>query len=47
MDVRNFTFMFYGFSAAWIILVVYVVMIVAREKRLGDQLRRLRSMVEK
>ena len=31
MDTRNFTFMFYGFAAAWLILVIYVLMLVARE----------------
>ena len=27
MDARNFTFLFYGFLAAWLILIVYVVVI--------------------
>ena len=30
MDIRNFTFMFYGFLAAWLILVVYVLSLVSR-----------------
>ena len=46
MDTRNFTYMFYGFLAAWLILVVYVVSLVARERKLRDELRRVRSMVE-
>jgi len=25
MDARNFTYMFYGFAAVWLCLVVYVV----------------------
>jgi len=46
VDTRNFTYMFYGFLAAWLILVVYVVSLVARERKLRDELRRVRSMVE-
>ena len=46
MDIRNFTFMFYGFLAAWLILVVYVLMLVARERKLSDQLKSLKGMVD-
>jgi CcmD family protein len=46
MDTRNFTFMFYGFLAAWLILVVYVLMLVARERKIADQLKSLKGMVD-
>ena len=46
MDSRNFTFMFYGFLAAWLILCAYVVSLVARERRLKRELERLRLLVE-
>jgi len=46
MDTRNFTYMFYGFLAAWLILVVYVVMLVARERSIKKELARLKDMVE-
>jgi CcmD family protein len=46
MDTRNFTFMFYGFLAAWLILVVYVLMLVAREHKLSDQLKSLKGMID-
>jgi CcmD family protein len=46
MDQRNFTFMFYGFSAAWIILVIYVASLVARENRIKKELDNLKRMVE-
>lgn len=46
MDARNFTFLFYGFLAAWLILIVYVVVIAARESKLRDEIERLRRMVE-
>jgi CcmD family protein len=46
MDSRNFTFMFYGFTAAWAILVVYVLMLVAREKKLRKELDQLKRLLE-
>ncbi len=46
MDARNFTFLFYGFLAAWLILIVYVVVIAARESKLRSEIERLRRMVE-
>ena len=46
MDTRNFTFMFYGFLAAWLILVLYVVSLVSRERRIKQEMKSLRSMIE-
>ncbi|HTP89439.1 MAG TPA: CcmD family protein [Bryobacteraceae bacterium] len=46
MDTRNFTFMFYGFLAAWIIVLGYVVSIAMRESRLRKELDRVRQMIE-
>jgi CcmD family protein len=46
METRNFTFMFYGFLAAWVILCAYVVALVARERRIQRQLENLKRMVE-
>jgi CcmD family protein len=46
MDTRNFTYMFYGFSAAWLIVVIYVVLLAMRERRLYRELDRVRKMVE-
>jgi len=46
MDARNFTYMFYGFLAAWLILVIYVVTLAARERSIRKELTRLRSMME-
>jgi len=46
MDARNFTFMFYGFAAAWAILAGYVVFLGAREGRLKRQLDTLKRMIE-
>jgi CcmD family protein len=46
MDTRNFTFMFYGFLAAWLILVGYVLMLVARERKIQRQIDSLKGMLE-
>ncbi|HWQ52971.1 MAG TPA: CcmD family protein [Bryobacteraceae bacterium] len=46
MDERNFTFMFYGFTAAWAVLVLYVLMLVSRERNLRRQLDGLKSLLE-
>jgi CcmD family protein len=46
MDQKNFEFMFYGFTVAWLIVVIYVLTIVARERRLRGELERVRRMIE-
>lgn len=46
MDARNFTFMFYGFAAVWLIVVLYVLTLVGREKKLRAEMTRLRQMIE-
>jgi CcmD family protein len=43
---NNFTYMFYGFLAAWMILMAYVVTLVARERNLKKQLTQLKSMLD-
>ena len=47
MNNNNFDFLFYGFLAAWLIVVVYVVSLAMREGRLKRELDRVRQMVEK
>jgi len=46
IDARNFTYMFYGFAAAFVILVVYVVSLALREHKLRSEIDRVRRMVE-
>ena len=46
MDARNFQFMFYGFSVAWLVIAVYVISIAARERKLRSELDRVKRMVE-
>ncbi len=46
MDERNFTYMFYGFTAAWVIVVLYVLTMVRRESKLHSELERVKHMIE-
>jgi CcmD family protein len=46
MTSENFTFMFLGFAAAWLIIIGYVISIALREKRLRHELDRVKRMVE-
>ena len=33
---RNFEYMFYGFTAAWLVVMIYVISIALRERRLRE-----------
>lgn len=46
MDSRNLQYMFYGFLAAWLLIVVYVVTLVVRERRLKRELDQVKAMLE-
>jgi CcmD family protein len=43
---RNLRYMFYGFLAAWLVLVIYVISLASRERGLRRQIEDLRRMVE-
>ena len=45
MDTRNFTFMFYGFTAAWLIVLFYVISLARRSSRLKKELEDVRQLV--
>jgi CcmD family protein len=47
MDNRNLQYLFYGFTAAWLIIILYVVLLAMREGKLRRELDRVRQMVEK
>jgi len=47
IDARNFTYMFYGFAAAFVILLVYVVSLALRERKLIHEIDRVRRMMER
>ena len=46
MDARNITYMFYGFTAVWLILAAYVVVLIGREKAIRKQLDSLKAMLQ-
>jgi hypothetical protein len=45
MDPREFRFVFYGFLAAWLITIVYVLIVNLRERKLRQELDRVRKMM--
>ena len=47
MDPREFQFTFYGLMIVWLIITVYVLSLAMRERRLKQELDRVRRMVEK
>ena len=43
---HNYEFLSYGLVAAWVILAIYVMMMVSRERKLKGEIARLRAMLE-
>jgi len=43
---RNYEFLSYGLIVAWLVLVVYVLMMVSRERRLKREISSLKAMME-
>ncbi len=43
---RNYEFLSYGLIVAWLVLVVYVLMMVARERRLKREIASLKAMLD-
>jgi hypothetical protein len=43
---RNFQFLFYGLLTAWLVLLAFVAVLSARERKLRKELDRLRLMIE-
>lgn len=46
MNTSNYMFMFYGFLAAWMVVIVYVISIALRERKLRNELDRVKRMLE-
>ena len=46
MDTPNYTFMFYGFLAAWMVVIVFIISMALRERKLRQELDRVKRMVE-
>ncbi len=45
MELRNLTFMFYGFLAAWLIVFLYVISLARRNARLKKELDDVKNLV--
>jgi len=43
---HNYEFLSYGLTAAWLILVAYVLMMVGRHRKLQQEIASLRAMLE-
>jgi hypothetical protein len=43
---RNYQFLAYGWTVAWVILVVYVLLMVSRERKLKREIASLKAMLE-
>jgi CcmD family protein len=46
MNTPNYTYMFFGFLAAWMVVIVYVISLALRERKLRQELDRVKRMVE-
>ena len=46
MDNTNLTYLFYGYSAAWIVITAFVLLLVSRGRKIDRELTRLKSLVE-
>lgn len=45
MDITNLHFLFLGYSAAFLILLIFVLLLVSRGRKIDKELSRLKSMV--
>jgi CcmD family protein len=43
---RNFEYMFFGFLAAWMVVIIYVISLAVRERSLRRELDRVKRLVE-
>jgi CcmD family protein len=46
MDAINQTFLFYGYTAAWLIVLGFILLLVRRGQRIDHELERLKALVE-
>ena len=46
MNSQNSLFLFLGYTVAWLVIIVFVISIALREKRLRQELDRVKRMVE-
>jgi len=44
-EIRNLSFLFYGYSVIWVIIVGYIFWLTRREKNLRDEIDELKKMI--
>lgn len=45
-EIRNLSFLFYGYSVIWVIVLGYIYTLSRREKNLRDQIDELKKEIE-
>jgi len=45
VEARNFQFLFYGLTAAWLIVIGYIFYLVSRDRKLSKELGRLKNLM--
>jgi CcmD family protein len=45
VDITNLHFLFFGYSAAWLIMIGFFFLLVRRSRRIDHELSRLKSLV--
>jgi CcmD family protein len=46
VDITNLHFLFFGYSAAWVIMIGFVFLLVRRSRRIDRELSRLKLLVQ-
>ena len=45
-EIRNLSFLFYGYTVIWVIVLAYVYSLARREQNLRDQIAELKKEIE-
>lgn len=45
-EIRNLSYLFYGYTVIWVLVVGYIYSLTRREKNLRDQIDELRKEIE-
>jgi len=46
MDATNQAFLYYGYAAAWLIVLAFIVILVRRGHKIDHELSRLKTLME-
>ena len=46
VDITNLHFLFFGYSAAWLMMIGFVFLLVQRGRRIDRELTRIKSLVD-